>query len=310
MKHSSVIIITALLYILSGCSGHSHSQKRQHPNHKIQYSSHKVHHPNHIVIVIEENKNFEQIIGNPDAPYVNSLAKQGLLFTNAHGVWHPSQPNYIALFSGSRQGTKNDHCLKDTTPFTTPNLGHELLSHGYTFAGYSETMPKIGFTGCSYGKSSYKNGSALYARKHNPWVDWQGDGLNDLPDSVNKTFKQFPSDYSKLPDVAFVVPNEDNEMHNGPDSLSIPRADKWLKDHMGGYIQWAKSHNSLFIFIFDEDDFRKVNRFPMIFVGPMVKSGRDSSKVNHYNVLRTIEKLYGLPNAGPATEKPIMNIWK
>jgi hypothetical protein len=42
----------------------------------------------------------------------------------------------------------------------------------------------------------------------------------------------------------------------------------------------------------------------------MVKQGHDNSKVNHYNVLRTIEKLYGLPNAGPATEKPIMNIWK
>src|SRR5699024_2388801 len=122
---------------------------------------------------------------------------------------------------------------------------------------------------------------------HNPWVDWQGDSLNGLPDSVNKPFKDFPSDYSNLPTVAFVVPNEDNEMHNGPDSLSIPCADQWLKVHMNDYIQWAKTHNSLFILTYDEDNFQKPNHIPMIFVGPMVKSGKYRSRVGHYNVLRT-----------------------
>jgi acid phosphatase len=297
MKRYIFIILIGFLYLINGCSKQSATQQK---------------HPNHIVIVIEENKNFEQIIGNLDAPYINSLAKQGLLFTDAHGVWHPSQPNYIALFSGSRQGVKNDHCQKENTPFTTPNLGYELISHGYSFAGYSESMPKVGFTGCHAGKSSFQHGntSSLYARKHNPWVNWQSDSTKyGLPDSVNKPFKDFPSDYSKLPDVAIVVPNEDNEMHNGPDSLTIARADQWLKKHLDGYIQWAKDHNSLFIFTFDEDDFRQINRIPMIFVGPMVKNGKDSSRVNHYNVLRTVEKLYDLPNAGPPLVKPIMDIW-
>jgi acid phosphatase len=293
MKSTLYLPFIILLYLLSGCSKTMHTKQQ---------------HPNHIVVVIEENKNFEQIIGNPDAPYINSLAKKGLVFTNAHGVWHPSQPNYIALFSGSRQGATNDDCLKDKTPFHTPNLGHELLSNGYTFVGYSETMPKTGYTGCSYGKGP--EGGTLYARKHNPWVNWQGNGVNNLPDSVNKPFKDFPSDFSKLPDVAFVVPNQYHEMHNGDEAKSIPRADHWLKEHMSDYINWAQTHNSLFIFTFDEDDFRKVNRIPMIFVGPMLKESRDSSRVNHYNVLRTIEKLYGLPNAGPPLVKPIMKIWK
>jgi acid phosphatase len=138
----------------------------------------------------------------------------------------------------------------------------------------------------------------------------KGSGPNDLPDSVNKPFKAFPCDYDKLPTVAFVVPNEDNEMHNGPDSLSIPRGDKWLKTHMSAYIQWAQKHNSLLILTYDEDNSTKANHMPMIFVGPMVKSGRDSSMVNHYNVLRTIEYLYGLPHAGSASAKPIKNFWK
>jgi acid phosphatase len=311
MKQLLIIFAVISLYLLSGCSRSQSSDSSQKKSHnssqKKSNNSHKK--PDHIVIVIEENKGFDQIIGNPDAAYINSLAEQGLLFTDMHGVWHPSQPNYLALFSGSRQGVTNDRCLEKDTPFKTDNLGHELLSNGYTFAGYSETMPKMGFTGCGYGKSKYPHGSPLYARKHNPWVDWQGDCPTCLPDSVNKTFKAFPSDYTKLPTVAFVVPNEDNEMHNGPASLSIPRADHWLKVHMSDYITWAKSHNSLFILTYDEDNFQKANLIPMIFVGQMVQKGQYDKKANHYNVLRTIEELYGLPHAGPADEKAMTGIW-
>jgi acid phosphatase len=66
--------------------------------------------PDHIVIVIEENHGYDQIIGAEEAPYINHLAQQAAVFTDAHGVTHPSQPDYLALFSGSRQGVHNDHC--------------------------------------------------------------------------------------------------------------------------------------------------------------------------------------------------------
>ena len=82
----------------------------------------KISRPDHIVIVIEENHNYEQIIGSANAPFINQLAKESAVFTDAHGVTHPSQPNYLALFSGSLQGVNGDKCLTDTTPFTTPNL--------------------------------------------------------------------------------------------------------------------------------------------------------------------------------------------
>src|SRR5262245_57648456 len=60
--------------------------------------------PDHVVIVIEENHSFSQIIGSPAAPYINSLAQQGALFTQSFATTHPSQPNYIQLFSGGTQG--------------------------------------------------------------------------------------------------------------------------------------------------------------------------------------------------------------
>lgn len=52
---------------------------------------------------------------------------------------HPSQPNYMDLFSGSSQGVKGDGM--PNTKFATDNLASELSKHNYTFAGYSEGLP-------------------------------------------------------------------------------------------------------------------------------------------------------------------------
>jgi hypothetical protein len=82
--------------------------------------------PDHIVIVIEENHSYQQIIVSKDAPYMNMLARQGASFTNSHGETHPSQPNYIVLFSGDDQDVSNDD-----TPhtFNADNLASGLAAH-------------------------------------------------------------------------------------------------------------------------------------------------------------------------------------
>ena len=70
--------------------------------------------PAHVVVVIEENHGYERIIGNPDAAFINELAADGALLTNSHGIQHPSQPNYLALFSGSTQGVTDDGPVPET----------------------------------------------------------------------------------------------------------------------------------------------------------------------------------------------------
>jgi hypothetical protein len=132
--------------------------------------------PDHVVIVIMENHSYSQIIGSPSAPYINSLAQQGALFTDSHGVTHPSEPNYLALFSGSTQGLMDDSCPHTCT---TANLGSALIGAGLTFGGYSADLPSIGSTVCT---------SGAYARKHNPWVNF-----SNVPSSANMPFTSFPS---------------------------------------------------------------------------------------------------------------------
>lgn len=273
--------------------------------------------PDHIIVVIEENKGYDEIIDSPQALFISELAKEGALFTDSHGVQHPSQPNYLAIFSGSTQGVKGDECLQDSTPFTAPNLGAALIKAGYTFKGYAQTMPSVGFLPCYYQKSTLTK-AYLYGRKHCPWVNWMGNKDNDFPDSLSRPMTDFPTDstlFSKLPTVAFVIPDMDHDMHNnipnvGSDTTMIKKGDTWLKDNLSKYVDWAKTHNSLFILTFDEDNFTPHNHIPTIFVGPMVKPGQYNDSINHYNVLRTIEGMYNLSHSGPATETAIMNVWK
>jgi hypothetical protein len=244
----------------------------------------------HIVIVVEENHSYEQIMESPDAPYMHALIQRGALFTDAHGITHPSQGNYIGLFSGSTQGIKDDSCQK---PFSADNLASELLKAKLTFTGYSEDLPKVGYSGCS---------SKGYARKHNPWVQF-----SNVPEELNRPLTDFPKDFSKLPTVSFVIPNHQNDMHDG----TIKEADDWLKKNMDAYASWAEKNNSLLIVTWDEDDFGKANQIPLIFVGPMVKPGKYDENVNHYHLLRTIEDLYHLPVLGESQKvKPITSIWK
>ncbi len=269
--------------------------------------------PDHIIVVIEENHGYDEVIGSVNAPFITALSKEGALFTDAHGVIHPSQPNYLAIFSGSTQGVTGDNCLDSVSPYHTPNLAASLIGKGFTFGGFAQNLPSAGAKDCTYLKSSL-TGFALYARKHAPWVNWQGDGDNNIPASLSRPMTAFPKDFSKLPTVSFVIPDMDNDMHNigAPgDDAAIQRGDKWLKENLSAYVKWAKTHNSLLIVTFDEDDFKTVNHIPTIFAGEHIKPGQYSETINHYSVLHTIQKMYDLPvEDTTANANPITNIWR
>lgn len=258
-----------------------------------------VHRFDHVVIVVMENKNYADIIGRPDeAPYLNGLAAAGAVFSNSYAVSHPSEPNYLALFSGSTQGVSDDNCPYHFS--NVPNLGSELIAAGLSFAGYSESMPSNGYTGCG---SSLSFG---YVRSHNPWVDF-----NNVPASSNLTFNSFPHTYTQLPVLSFVVPNLCNDMHY----CSRDTGDSWIHNNLGGYASWALSHNSLLVVTFDEDASilglgGDGNRVPTIFYGAHVRHGTYSERTGHYGILRTLEDMYGLPHAGAsATASPITDVW-
>src|SRR5207249_784893 len=129
----------------------------------------------HVVIVIEENKDYDQIINNPKAPYLNdTLRKEGANFTRMFGEEHNSEGNYFWLFSGSNHGvgfidvvpSKATHA---NYPFMAPNLATSLIDKGLSFKGYAEDLPAIGST-VDWTKNAA--GVMIYARKHVPWISF------------------------------------------------------------------------------------------------------------------------------------------
>ncbi|MDR3668307.1 MAG: alkaline phosphatase family protein, partial [Ignavibacteriaceae bacterium] len=249
--------------------------------------------PDHVVIVIEENHAFTQIVGSTAAPYINSLLldSTAAIFSQSYGLTHPSQPNYLMFFSGSNQGVIDDN-VPAINPFNTSNLGNSLINAGFTFIGYSEDLPSVGYNGAS---------SNYYARKHSPWTNWQGSTNYPIPLVSNQPMTAFPSDYSTLPNVSVVIPNLIDDMHNGTDPTTITNGDSWLNTHLDGYIQWAKTHNSLFILTFDEDNSANQNRILTFFIGSGVKQGTYSQNNTHYNFLRMLEDMYSLPYSGASS---------
>ena len=250
--------------------------------------------PDHIVVVVEENHGYAQIMDKLNrASYIHTLAKQGALLTESYGVSHPSQPNYLALFSGSTHGITSDDC---PLTFVSDNLATRLMDRGLSFASFAESLPDVGDVSCMFG---------AYQRKHNPASNWQG---TRLPAELNRRFADFPQDFSKLPTVSFVIPNQANDMHDG----SFATADEWLKTRIAPYVAWAMKHHSLLILTWDEDDNHEGNHVVTLLVGPMVKEGSMSAqRINHYSVLRTLLDFYGLPALGESRDvEAIKGVWK
>jgi len=275
-------------------------------------------HYDHIVIVVEENKDYEQIIGNQAAPYLNKLATEGANFIRMFGEEHNSEGNYFWLFSGSNQNVG----FRDEVPrvkFTTSNLGEQLIKKGLSFKGYSQSLPAIGSEvdvtppNCRY--------PCIYGRKHVPWISF-ANVLNGttVDSSSNLRFQDFPADYGALPTVAFVIPDMEHDMHNGAPKDSISAGGLWLVQNIDRYYQWAKTHNSLLIVTFDENDDKtkykgltdpavspdhdqsrrdKQNRIVTIFAGAYIKPNyAEIAGMTHVNILRTIEAMHGLPKSG------------
>jgi acid phosphatase len=238
------------------------------------------------------------------------------------GEEHVSQGNYFWLFSGSNQGVGHLDRPPDS-PIDADNLGRALAQKaGRSFKGYVEDLPEPITTNETPQGCTLRD--CVYGRKHVPWL-----GFTDFADDNNhlttKPFSEWPHEgqFNILPTVAFVIPNLNHDMHNGPVAQSVPRGDTWLAEHMGSYYEWAKRNNSLLIVTFDESndtnfigltdphaypglesDYLRVrrNKIPTVIAGARIMhrdGGYDEGAgITHVNILRTIEAMYGLKKSG------------
>ena len=240
----------------------------------------------HIVVVVEENTNYDEIAGNTAAPYINSLMAGGANLTNFDALTHPSQPNYFALYAGSTFGTTDDNSYSEPDP----TLYTILKGAGLTFGGYVDE---------GGGGSDFN---------HDPWVSFP-EGR-----SVQTDFTSFPSlfpsgNYASLPSVSYVIPSITDDMHSG----TIAQADTWLQQNLSAYAQWAKANNSLLVVVWDESDdssSQTTNQIPALLYGANITPGNYNTAYNDYNLLATIADAFNVtaPNDA-ATAAPISGVF-
>ena len=244
-----------------------------------------------------ENKGIANIIGDPSAAYINSLATQYASATNYYGVRHPSLPNYLALTGGDTFSVTSN-C---TDCFVAgDNIVSQLEAAGRSWKAYLESMPSPCFVG---------DAAPLYRQKHNPFIYY--DNVRTDPTRCNKIvpFAQLATDFeaNTVPDYVWITPNMCSDMHNCP----VATGDAWLQTWVPKILDSkAWQDNGVLFITFDEADdsdrsgcctYAKGGRVAMLVISPLAPPGFASAvPYNHYSLLRTIEQAWGLPLLGKA----------
>jgi hypothetical protein len=192
----------------------------------------------HVVVVLEENHSYSEVIGNSAMPYLNSLASQYGLATQYFANAHPSIGNYFMLTTG--QLVTSDDAFAGTVG--ADNIVRQLIAAGKTWKSYAESIPSTGYTG---------GDSYPYAKRHNPFAYFT-DVVNSSTQVNNLvSLSQFNSDLAndQLPNFSYLVPNLLDDAHDGPLQL----ADAWLQQNIAPLISSATfQKDGLLIIVFDE----------------------------------------------------------
>jgi phosphatidylinositol-3-phosphatase len=252
----------------------------------------------HVFIIMMENEPIDLILGNPKAPYINSLAQQYTVAANYYGITHPSLPNYIATISGDTQGISSncDNCFIDA-----PNIADQLESAGKTWKAYMEDMPSPCFVGDSKDK--------LYRQKHNPFIYFDNIRTNPARCKNIVPFTQFAADIAanSLPDFVWITPNMCNNMHD----CSLSTADTWLQTWVSQILAApAWQQNGALFLTYDESNpsdnssccvYAVGGHILTMVISPLAKPAYQSQiAYDHYSLLRTIEQSWGMPLLGKA----------
>jgi phospholipase C len=296
-------------------------------------------HYQHIVEIMMENTSYSTIIGNSSAPNLNALAGAYGLATDYYGVTHPSEPNYMTNVGGDYFGIQDDNqfyctpAMATTDPYcggttvnhtvSAQNLGDQLSTASLTWKGYFQTLPPATTTYVSSGPNANgpytfkypSNSNALYASKHNPFVNFtgtQGAIANMVPDT------QLAGDLanSTLPNFSLVVPDQCHDMHGTGSCTSTTALISAGDTYVGTTVRqimasptWNRGRNAIVI-TFDEDDFSDSGLpgtgccgadpggghvVTIVITNHGLYPVQDGTAYNHYSLLRSMEAAFGVP---------------
>ncbi len=307
-------------------------------------------HYQHVVEIMMENTSYGTIIGNALAPNINALASRYGLATNYFGVTHPSEPNYVANVGGSFFGIQDDNqfyctpALANTDPncagttvdhtVNATSLADQLTAAGKSWKGYFQSLPYVDPSQVvsngpnANGPYTFKwpsNSDALYASKHNPFINFsgtQGDLSQMVPDN------QLGLDLltGHLPTYGLVVPDQCHDMHGtggcSDENGLIKAGDQYVGTTVSEIMAsrtWRHGNNAIVI-TWDEDDYSDQGQTGTGCCGADPGGGHvvtivitnhgsphvpDNTAYNHYSLLRTYEDAFGLAHLAHAGDSVV-----
>ena len=233
----------------------------------------------HIVLLVEENHSYSDVVGSSSMPYLNSLISQYGLAAQYFANTHPSLPNYLVLTTGLME-SNNDNFAGAVSD---DNVVRELVKAGKSWKAYLESLPSPGYLGGDTG---------AYLRQHNPFAD-----LSDIQESGTQAdnmvpFTQFASDLANnaLPQYSFIAPNANDDAHNG----TLAQADSWLQSNIAPLLaSSAFQSGGLLIVTFDESEDSDVEHggghVATVIISPQAKKGYQSQTLyQHQSTLRLV----------------------
>jgi acid phosphatase len=266
---------------------------------------------NRVILVVLENQKYGAIIGNPRAPYLNSLAEKYAVAGNYFANTHPSIGDYFMLTTG--QIISNDLVFQGIVQ--DDNIVRELGQHSMDWKAYAQSIPEAGYTG---------DRAYPYAKTHMPFAYFA-----DIVQYPSQALKMVGTDglasdvaLDDLPAFVYITPDQLHNMHDCASGVpgtcsnddKIADGDAWLKETLDPIIQSPnfEKHKTLLLITWDESfdkDFENGGgHIPFIVVSPDVRPGYVSDTFfQHESGLRLIEERLGLPVVlGASTDAPSM----
>ncbi len=250
----------------------------------------------HVVVVVEENTDYSNVIGSSSMPYLNGLAQQYALATKYYADTHPSIGNYFMMTVGKIISNDDSYSgiVSDDNLIRRLNAGHK------SWKSYAEDLPSVGYTGGDVGS---------YARKHNV-IALLSDVVNDSAQRQNLVpFTQFATDLAagNLPAYSFVAPNLCNDAHD----CGLSTADQWLQTNIDPLVKSATfQSDGLLVIVFDEagsDNTDGGGHVACVIVSPKAKRGYQSVGVyQHQSLLRLTADALGVTPPNEAASAPSM----
>lgn len=281
---SAIVVATVFLFATGCAQAHPGGTPGAQPASRLPRST-----SSHVVVIVMENEEDTEVLGNPAAPYANALVRRYGLATQSFAITHPSLPNYLALTSGSTQGVSSD-CTD--CHVGARNIVDQLEGARISWKAYLEDQPRACFKG---------GGAGGYAKKHNPFIYY-----DDIASSAHRChrlvgFSQLAADLQRgrLPTFAWISPNLCDDGHD----CGVAGGDRYLARAAPSLLRELGPHGFLLL-TWDEGssergccgEVAQGGHVVTVVAGPDVRPGaREGQPVDHYGVLATIEKALGLP---------------